>query len=415
MRQFFLSFFIARRYLSSRKSEKFISIIGTLAFLGIMLGVSTLIIVTSVMNGFRDDLYSRILGMNGHLNVYSYGGNNISEYNVVKETLEKIEGVEYVTPVVQSEILFTANDTSDGGFVKGILAEDFAGREFLAASFDGDVAEIFKNKQVLVGQQMARLYGLVPGDILTVYSPFGITTAFGTLPRVQKVRVGGVFAFDMYEYDRNFIFMDLAQAQELFNKIAKVSRIEVHTKTPDTAINISENVNELLPKELYGSNWLQTNGSLYQAIEVERRVSFIVLTLVILIAALNIISAQIMLVKEKSKSIAILRSMGAGRGHILSVFAITGTFMGVFGTIIGGIIGISVVQNIDFLRQLVESFLSVSLFNQEVYHLEELPALLNYNQTLTTIMTALGFTFLAALYPAWRAARLNPVEILRYE
>ncbi|MCH9853790.1 MAG: lipoprotein-releasing ABC transporter permease subunit [Alphaproteobacteria bacterium] len=415
MRQFFLSFFIARRYLSSRKSEKFISIIGTLAFLGIMLGVSTLIIVTSVMNGFRDDLYKRILGMNGHLGVYAYGGENIKDYNEVKQTLEKIEGVKYVTPVVQSEILFTANDKSDGGFVKGVLPEDFVGREFLTAAFDGDVAEIFKKKQILIGQQMARFHGLVPGDIITLYSPFGITTAFGTLPRVQKVVIGGVFGFDMYEYDRNFIFMGLAQAQELFNKTARVSRIEVHTDTPDTAIDITLNVSNILPKELYGANWLQTNGSLYQAIEVERRVSFIVLTLVILIAALNIISAQIMLVKEKSKSIAILRSMGAGRGHILSVFAITGTFMGVSGTIIGGIIGVSVVKNIDFLRQLVEGFLSVSLFNQEVYHLEELPALLNYNQTFSTIITALSFTFLAALYPAWRAAKLNPVEILRYE
>ncbi len=415
MKQILLSLFIARRYLSSRKSEKFISIIGLLAFLGIMLGVATLIIVTSVMNGFRADLYDRILGMNGHVSVFAFQGKNVNNYSYVQELIEENDVVQYATPVVQSEILFTANKTSDGGYVKGISAQDFMKREFLTNAFSGDVAEIFANNQVLIGKQMAGLYGLVPGDTITLYSPFGITTAFGTLPRVQKVKIGGIFGFDMYEYDRNFIFMDLGEAQKLFNKKTAVSRIEVHTQDPNQAIALSPHINRALPQGLYSLNWLETNGSLYKAIEIERRVSFIVLTLVILIAALNIISAQIMLVKEKAKSIAILRSMGARRGHILTVFALTGMFVGVLGTMVGSTIGISVVKNIDFLRRLAEQFLSFSLFNQEIYHLEKLPALLSYHQTFITIGIALGVTFLAALYPAWRAARLNPVEILRYE
>ncbi len=410
-----LSFFIARRYLASRKSERFISIIGVLAFIGIFLGVATLIIVTSVMNGFRADLYDRILGMNGHISVFSHRGKEIRNYSNIQDILQENADIVNATPVVQAEVLFSTGGTSDGGYVKGMIASDFQQRDFLNNSFDGDVAEVFSKGEILIGSQMARLYGLVPGDTLTIYSPFGITTAFGTLPRIQKAVVGGVFSFDMFEYDRNFIFMDLLQAQKLFNKSASVSKLEIHTSDPDQAIALTPAINDALPTGVYGLNWLETNGSLYRAIEIERRVSYIVLTLVILIAALNIVSAQIMLVKEKAKSIAILRSMGSGQGDILSVFALTGMFFGVFGTFLGAGSGILVVENIDFLRQNIERILSLSLFNQEIYHLDELPALLSYKQVGVTVMLSLGATFLAALYPAWRAAKLNPVEVLRYE
>ncbi len=414
-----LALFIAFRYLRARNRERFISVIALFAFLGIFLGVATLIIVTSVMNGFRDNLYERILGMNGHITIFAYQGQRISDFANLQKQLLQDPNILAATPVIQSETLLSSNKISDGAYIKGIRPEDFAQREFFTRALKGttqnEAIQILTDHKVLIGIQMARYFNLDVGDKITLYSPFGHNTAFGILPKLVKVEIGGIFAFDMFEYDRNFIFMNLTQAQKFFNQTDGVSRIELVTPHPDIALRHNEKINQQLPRNLYSLHWLEFNGSLYQAIEIERRVTYIVLTLVVLIAALNIISAQIMLVKEKARSIAILRSMGARNQTILYIFTFTGAFIGLSGTFFGSIAGVLIAQNIDVLRRFVESLLSISLFNQNLYHLENLPSQLNNTQTMITILMALAVTTLAALYPARRAMKLNPVDILRYE
>ena len=384
------------------------------------MGVSALIIVTSVMNGFRNNLYDRILGMNGHITIFAYQGHEIPDIDALKKNLESDPNIISATPVVQSEILVSVKKVSDGAYIKAVAPEDFNKREFFRNSliFDDytlDGAEILADNKIIIGAQMARHFGVQAGDSLTFYSPFGHQTAFGVLPKLVKIEIGGIFSFDMFQYDRNFVFMNLRQAQRLFNKNNGISRIELFTKNPNFALKYNEAVKEALPSGLYSSSWLELNGSVYQAIEIERRVAYIVLTLIVLIAALNIISAQMMLVKEKSRSIAILRSMGARRNDILKIFTFTGSFIGIAGTVSGGIVGVLIASNIDILRRSVERLLSISLFNQNLYHLEELPAQLNNSQTFVTLAMALIVSIVAALYPAYKAANLKPVEVLRNE
>ncbi len=406
---------MAARYLRARRKEGFVSVIAWFSLLGIALGVATLIIVMSVMNGFREELLSRILGINGHINVYGQE-RVIRDYENLAKDLLKVNGVLSVTPTIEGQIMATGKGVSSGALVRGLTAKDFTKRKLLSNSLKSGSLNLFKQGEgVIIGSRLARKLGLWVGDKITLISPKGNVTAFGTVPRMRAYPIAGVFEIGMYEYDSSFIFMPLKAAQAYF-RVPGVNFIEVMTPSADSAENVSTNITiDLIKKGVDPRDWKRTNASFFNALQVERNVMFMILTLIILVAAFNIISGLIMLVKDKGKDIAILRTMGASRASIMRIFLIAGASVGVFGTFLGFILGLLFSENIETIRRWIESLSGNDLFAAEIYFLSKLPAIVDYQEVGLVVAMGLGLSFLATLYPSWRAARLDPVEALRYE
>ena len=407
---------VAGRYLRSKRREGFISVIAGFSFLGIMLGVATLIIVMSVMNGFREELIGRIIGLNGHINVYNRYG-PMFPYESVTERLRKVPGVVSAVPSIEGQALLSIEGAASGVLVRGLTTEDFKSKPILSTSIlrhlPGD--EYFGNDRISIGITMAERFRLSPGDKIVLIAPKGKTTPFGTIPRSRSFTVGSVFDVEMHEYNSSFIFMPLELAQAFFDLGEGVSAIEV--RVPD-AVHFAETKNaiEFEMKDEFGiADWQDNNASFYNALQVERNVMFLILTLIIIVAAFNIISSLIMLVKDKGRDIAILRTMGASRGMIIRVFLYTGTAIGITGTLAGAALGIAFAKNIQSIREWLEGLTGAELFSAEIYFLSKLPAKMEPSEVILIICMALGLSFAATIYPAWRAARLDPVEALRRE
>jgi len=405
---------VAFRYLRARRSEGFISVIAWFSLLGIALGVATLIIVMSVMNGFRAELLGKLLGLSGHITVAGMMG-PLTDYEQVGETLEAIPGVTLTMPAVEGQAMAMVNDRATGVLVRGIEPGDFALRPILNESLQGGTLEDFKPGTVIVGYRLAGRLGLRVGDTITLVSPFFNQGAFGRVPRLKDYLIAGVFDVGMYQYDDNFAYMAMPDAQVFFKTEPGVSYVEVFTENPDDVDAMRAAVIRALDQQYRIGDWKTSQGAFVGALQVERNVMFLILTLIILIAAFNIISSLIMLVKDKARAIAIMRTMGASRGMVMRIFLMTGASIGVIGTLLGLMLGLVICDNVDQIKQVLESWTGGELFPGEIYYLSQLPAKVDPAEVVQVVIMALGLSFLATIYPSWRAARLDPVVALREE
>ena len=406
---------LAFRYLKSRKRTGFVSVIAGFSFLGIMLGVATLIIVMSVMNGFKAELMGRILGLNGHLGVYPEFGAKLTEYTDLKNNILKLDGVQAVIPVVDGQVMITTQEGQAGVMVRGMERDDFAGRELLMQNYHGENIVNFEKNHVILGWRLASKLGLRAGDKMTMISPKANITAFGSMPKMKSYEIIGTFDSGMSEYDSNFVFMPLVEAQKFFAMKDGVSHLEVFATDLSQVPSVLDKAFDVVDGRGSVYDWRHTNQAFFNAIEVERNVMFLILTLIIIVAAFNMISGLIMLVQDKAKDIAVLRTMGMSKGAVQRVFLLAGLTVGSIGTLAGVILGLLFCYNIDGIKNWLESLSGHELFSAEIYFLSHLPAKVDINEVLWVAGMSLALAFLATLYPSWKASKTDPVEALRYE
>ncbi|MEP9351117.1 lipoprotein-releasing ABC transporter permease subunit [Xanthobacter sp. KR7-225] len=406
---------LSLRYLRARRKEGFISVIAGFSFLGIVLGVATLIIVMAVMNGFRQELLSKILGLNGHVLLQPLES-PLTDYQGVAERIAKLNGVRLAVPLVEGQALASSPFGASGVLVRGLTEQSLRGLPSVSRHIVGGTLEGFDRGQGLaIGKRLADQLSLRVGDNITLVAPRGAVTPMGTSPRIKVYKVAAIFEIGMSEYDSAFVFMPLPEAQAYFNRNGDVSAVEIYVDDPDDVEELRGAIQAAAQRPAYLVDWRRRNATFFNALQVERNVMFLILTLIVLVAALNIVSGLIMLVKDKGHDIAILRTMGATQGAVMRVFLITGAAIGVVGTLVGFVIGVVVCLNIESIRQFISWLTATELFSPELYYLSRLPAQMNPGETTSVVVMALVLSLLATLYPSWRAARLDPVEALRYE
>ena len=406
---------LSLRYLRARRKEGFISVNAGFSFLGIMLGVATLIIVMAVMNGFRKELLDKILGINGHLLIQPLE-QPLTDWEVVSERVSKIAGVTLAAPVVEGQALASSPFNASGVLVRGVRAADLAKLPSVANNIRQGTLEGFDEGQgVAVGKRLADQLSLRAGDSVTLVAPRGAITPMGTTPRIKAYRIAAVFEVGMSEYDSAFVFMPLPEAQAYFNRAGDVTAIEVYVEKPDQIDYQRRLVTEGAGRPIFLIDWRQRNATFFNALQVERNVMFLILAIIVIVAAFNITSGLIMLVKDMGRDIGILRTMGVTQGAVMRVFMVTGASVGVVGTLVGFLLALLVCLNIESIRRFLSWMTNTELFSPELYFLSKLPADLDAGETTAVVVMALTLSLLATLYPAWRAARLDPVEALRYE
>ncbi|MEP0707473.1 MAG: lipoprotein-releasing ABC transporter permease subunit [Parvibaculum sp.] len=405
---------LAMRYLRSRRREGIVSVIAGISFAGIMLGVATLIIVMSVMNGFRTELLSRILGVNGHMFVQGVG-TNIMDYDTIAARIADVPGVVSVAPLVDGQVMVQSARSAGGALVRGMREADLKNLSIVAESVTAGSLDGLDEGGVAVGSRLAMSLGLTVGDNITLLSPKGAITPFGTAPKVGSFPIRAIFELGMSEYDAGFVFMSLDEARAFFRTYEGVSALEIRLANPDRVNDFVKPVSIAAGPCCTTSTWQQRNESFFSALQVERNVMFLILTLILIVASLNIISGLVMLVKDKGRDIAVLRTMGATRGAVMRAFFISGASIGVVGTLAGFLLGLVFCLNIETLRQWLSELSGTELFSPEVYFLSRMPAEVDPGEVTAVVLMALFLSFAATLYPAWRAASLDPVEALRYE
>lgn len=405
---------LAWRYLRAKKQESFVSVIAGFSFLGIMIGVATLIIVMAVMNGFREELLNRIIGLNGHYSVYSTE-QPLTQIDPLLTLIEALPSVTSAMPMIERQALISREGKATGVMVRGLKPDDMMRKEALRDGVLLGRLDKMSGNKIAIGQALARELSVTVGDTLVLLSPEVKAGPFGAIPRSRQFRVEVVFDVGMYEYNRGYAFIPLSEAQLFFQMGEAVESIDVTIDNPQKLDQTRGALSAVLPDNSRILDWQMRNSSFYNALQVERNVMFLILTLIILVAAFNIISSMIMLVKDKRRDIAILRSMGASRTSMIKIFMTTGSLIGFAGTAVGAILGISFALNIEAIRQLLEAMTGTELFAAEIYFLSQLPAVINWNEVISVILMALALSVGATLYPAWRAAQLEPVEVLRYE
>ncbi|ATO57372.1 lipoprotein-releasing system permease protein [Bartonella sp. 1-1C] len=407
---------IAFRYMIPNKKHMFTSIISIISLIGIMLGVFALVVVMAVMNGFRTELLNRILGMNGHLIVQTIDS-NFTDYNTLISSLESIKDIKLVLPIIEGQALVQGNlERGTGALVRGVRQKDLMKLKTVAQNISsGTLAQFDKEEGIAIGSGLAEKLGLTVGSHLRIITPDGDDTPFGVTPRVKAYKVVAIFEVGMSEYDSIFVFMPLHEAQIFFNLEEKIQSLELFLNDPDAIDQIKPVIEKTVNQQIHLIDWRTQNQSFFSALQVERNVMFFILSLIILVAALNIISGLIMLVKDKSHDIAILRTMGADQSAIMHIFITTGMVIGLIGTILGLILGIIVTININHIQDFISWLFNVDVFNPQLYFLAKLPARIEWGQIAMVVMMSLFLSFLATLIPAWHAAKLDPIQALRYE
>ena len=406
---------VAWRYLRPTKGEGFISFVAAFALIGIALGVGTLIVVLAVMNGFRYELMGRVLGFNGHATVVA-GPEGIADFDRLVERLRTAPGAIEVVPYVEGQVMASANGVAAGVLVRGVRPAELAARKLFGDTIrQGDLKGLEESGTIAVGSRMASRMGLGLGSRVNLISPRGTATAFGTVPRIKGFEVAAIFEVGMYEYDNSFAFVPLTDAQAYFQLEDRVNAVEIMVDDPERITSYRAGLQRQLDGQGRLVDWQQLNAHFFTALEVERNVMFLILTLIILVAAFNIITGLTMLVRSKGRDIAILRTMGASRGAVTRIFFLAGATIGVVGTLAGFLLGLAFALNIDNIRQLLEGLTGAELWAAEIRFLSKLPARVEVPATLRIVAMGLGLSFLATIYPAFRAARLDPVEALRNE
>ncbi len=406
---------LSLRYLRARRQEGFISVNAGFSFLGIMLGVATLIIVMAVMNGFRKELLDKILGLNGHLLIQPLE-QPLTDWEAVADRVSKVPGVLLAAPIVEGQALASSPFNASGVLVRGLRGADLAKLPSIANNIRQGTLEGFDQGQgVTIGRRLADQLSLRSGDNIILVSPKGAVTPMGMVPRIKSYKVAAVFEIGMSEYDSSFVFMPLPESQAYFNRAGDVTAIEVYVDKPDQIERYRKLVTEAAGRPIFVVDWRQRNSTFFNALQVERNVMFLILTIIVIVAAFNITSGLIMLVKDKGRDIGILRTQGVTQGAIMRVFMMTGASIGFVGTLVGFLLALIICVNIESIRRFLSWMTNTELFSPELYFLSKLPADLDAGETTAVVFMALSLSFLATLYPAWRAARLDPVEALRYE
>ncbi|MBM6595778.1 lipoprotein-releasing ABC transporter permease subunit [Microvirga pudoricolor] len=405
---------LAGRYLRTRRREGFVSVIAGFSFLGIMLGVATLIVVLSVMNGFRAELLNKIVGINGHIFVAPIDS-PLTDYDEVTKRIAAVPGVRRALPLVEGQAFGSSPYGGSGVLVRGVRGDDLRKIENIANHItQGSLQDFDAGEGVAIGRRLAESLSLQAGDTFTLITPKGAATPFGTAPRVKGYPIKAIFEIGMSEFDSTFVYMPLSEAQSYFNRNGDVQLIEVYLDDADKVDQARAAIDEAAGRPILMTDWRQRNRTFFGALEVERNVMFMILTLIVLVAALNIVSGLIMLVKDKSNDIAILRTMGATRGAIMRVFLITGASIGIVGTIAGFALGMLFTLNIQSIQNFLSWALNRQLWDPTVRFLSEIPAVINPGEVISVLLMSMILSLLATLYPSWRAAKLDPVEALRY-
>jgi lipoprotein-releasing system permease protein len=405
---------LAGRYLRTRRREGFVSVIAGFSFLGIMLGVATLIIVLSVMNGFRKELLNKIVGINGHIFIAALD-KPLTDYAEVSDRLSKIIGIRRAVPLIEGQAFASSPYNGSGVLVRGVRPEDLPKIGAVSGNVrQGSLKEFGDGGGVAIGKRLAEHLALQIGDTITLATPKGATTPFGTAPRIKGYPVGAIFELGMSEFDATFVFMPLPEAQAFFNREDDVTVIEVFLDNADRVDEARSAIEMAAERPVILTDWRQRNRTFFAALEVERNVMFIILTLIVLVAALNIVSGLIMLVKDKSEDIAILRTMGATSGAIMRVFLITGASIGIVGTIAGFALGLVFAANIQSIQEFVSWMLNRQLWDPTLRFLSQIPSEIDPGEVTAVTAMAIVLSLLATLYPSFRAARLDPVQALRY-
>lgn len=411
----FFEIMIAIRFLRSKRKDGFISVVSLFSLIGIALGVATLIIVMSVMNGYHTEFVRNILGIQGHITAVATNG-KFPNYVQFSDEVERIKAVDFAAPIIVEQSMFLSGEHASGGVVRGIEPEKLGLKPMIkdAISFE-DLDRFRKNEGVLVGITLARQLQVGIGDTIKIVTPEMSSTLLGSIPRIKSFKVAGVFDVGLYQYNSTTIFMPLADAQTLYKFQNTASEIEIMVQSPSDVEAVKSTIAGFAGDSVQLVDWEMAQGKLLNALKVERNVMFLILTLIILVAVFNIVSSLIMLVKDKSKSIAILRTMGATKSSVIKIFMLAGSLIGLIGASIGVVLGALIASNIETIKVFLEKMTGVSLFDPVIYFLTHLPSEMQISNVILVFSISFGFSIIATIYPAYRASKLMPTEVLRYE
>lgn len=408
---------IAFRYLRSKRKEGFISVITLFSFIGIVIGVATLIIVMSVMNGFHHELVGRILGINSHISIQSNHKSGIKNYQNIITKLEKLDNVKYVNPMIESQVMINSPSGSFGGLVRGISVKDLKEKKLIKNNLiSGEFYSSKDKNKIIIGSRLAQNLNVSIGDSIKIISATTNKTILGAIPRIKTYEIVGIFETGLYEYDLTTIFMSFSMAQIHFKLKESTSNIEIFSQNINNLSTLKYNIYQILEEDLnniYINDWQEANRSFIDALKIERTVMFLILTLIILVAAFNIVSSLIMLVNDKKKNIACLRVMGMYKSDIIKIFLISGGIIGFSGTILGLIIGILFSANINSIKEWIDNITESTLFDPTIYFLSNLPSKIFISDVILVAAMSILISFLATIYPALKASKTNPAEILK--
>jgi lipoprotein-releasing system permease protein len=407
---------LAFRYFSAKKSNRFVSFVSTFSLLGVMIGVAALIVVMAVMEGFHIELTSNIIGLSGDISVSKPAMQSFSGYKDITDKISKIDGIRKVIPQINEKAFAISKKNSSGVIIKAMNPSDIVFKDrIIQNQIRGDIADLSNNFHVALGVGLASNLGVKAGDEISVILPNSLTSMIGELPRKKTLKVASVFSSGLYDYDAATILMSLTTAQKIYSYPSKVNYIEIYTNDKDNSIKFYDDIYAASGDDFIAQSWIETNYQFLNALKTERVAMFTILTLIILVAAFNIVSSLFMLVKEKTKDIAILKTIGASKNQILMIFILNGFIIGFIGTVLGVVIGVVFANNIEKIRKLLESFTGTNIFDSAIYFLDHLPSVIQWSNVISISFMSLFLCLIATIYPAYKASSLDPVEAIRNE